>query len=236
MGNSPNHCAGQAERFGRRRQLPHSRGNLGRGDARFPKRGIWFQETQAQAPVNTIAYFSMEFMLGEALPIYSGGLGNVAGDQLKAASDLGVPVVGIGLLYQEGYFRQAIAADGSQLALYPVNDPGQLPIRPLRDASGEWVRLQIHLPGYKVWVRAWEAQVGRVKLYLLDLNDPENPPIVRGITNEFMVAGWRCASPRKSCWVSAAGGCCEPWDSIPKCAISMKATRLSPCWNGPRIS
>ena len=88
-----------------------------------------------------VAYFSMEFMLGEALPIYSGGLGNVAGDQLKAASDLGVPVVGIGLLYQEGYFRQAIAADGSQLALYPINDPGQLQITPARDADGEWVRI-----------------------------------------------------------------------------------------------
>jgi starch phosphorylase len=145
----------------------------------------WFQETQAQAPLSAVAYFSMEFMLGEALPIYSGGLGNVAGDQLKSASDLGVPVFGVGLLYQEGYFRQAIAADGSQLALYPVNDPGQLPIRPLRDASGEWVRLEMRMPAYKVWVRAWEAQVGRVKLYLLDLNDPENPPIVRGITNEL---------------------------------------------------
>ncbi len=108
----------------------------------------WFQKAQAQAPLTTVAYFSMEFMLGEALPIYSGGLGNVAGDQLKAASDLGVPVVGVGLLYQEGYFRQAIAADGSQLALYPINDPGQLPITPVRDASGEWVRLQIHFPGY----------------------------------------------------------------------------------------
>src|SRR3974390_2004769 len=75
----------------------------------------WFQGS-AQAPLTTVAYFSMEFMLGEALPIYSGGLGNVAGDQLKAASDLGVPVIGVGLLYQEGYFRQAIAADGSQLA------------------------------------------------------------------------------------------------------------------------
>ena len=84
----------------------------------------WFQEVQTQAPLTTVAYFSMEFMLGEALPIYSGGLGNVAGDQLKAASDLGVPVVGVGLLYQQGYFRQAIAADGSQLALYPINDPG----------------------------------------------------------------------------------------------------------------
>ncbi len=149
----------------------------------------WFQETQAQSPVHAVAYFSLEFMLGEALPIYSGGLGNVAGDQLKSASDLGVPVVGVGLLYQEGYFRQTIAVDGSQLALYPINDPGQLPIRPLRAANGEWVRLEMHLPAYKVWVRAWEAQVGRVKLYLLDLNDPENPPIVRGITNELYGGG-----------------------------------------------
>ena len=87
---------------------------------------LWFQKEYPRAGLTQVAYFSMEFMLGEALPIYSGGLGNVAGDQLKAASDLGVPVVGIGLLYQEGYFRQAIAADGSQLVLYPVNDPGQL--------------------------------------------------------------------------------------------------------------
>ncbi len=149
----------------------------------------WFQETQAQTPLTTVAYFSMEFMLGEALPIYSGGLGNVAGDQLKDASDLGVPVVGVGLLYQEGYFRQAIAADGSQLPLYPINDPAQLPITPVRDASGEWVRLQIHYPGYPVWVRTWQAQVGRLKLYLLDLNDPANPPIVRGITNELYGGG-----------------------------------------------
>ena len=149
----------------------------------------WFQRAQAQAPLTTVAYFSLEFMLGEALPIYSGGLGNVAGDQLKAASDLGVPVVGIGLLYQEGYFRQALAADGSQLALYPINDPGQLQIRPARDASGEWVRLQLQLPAYTIRVHAWEAQVGRVKLYLLDLNDPANPPIVRGITNELYGGG-----------------------------------------------
>jgi starch phosphorylase len=149
----------------------------------------WFQRAQAQAPLTTVAYFSMEFMLGEALPIYSGGLGNVAGDQLKAASDLGVPVVGIGLLYQEGYFRQAIAADGSQLALYPINDPVQLQITPARDASGEWVRLQVHLLGYTIWIRAWQAQVGRVKLYLLDLNDPENPPIGRGLTNELYGGG-----------------------------------------------
>ncbi len=149
----------------------------------------WFQKAYARAKLTQVAYFSMEFMLGEALPIYSGGLGNVAGDQLKAASDLGVPVVGVGLLYQEGYFRQALAADGSQLALYPINDPGQLQITPARDASGKWIRLQFHLPGFAVWARAWQAQVGRLKLYLLDLNDSENPPIVRGITNELYGGG-----------------------------------------------
>jgi starch phosphorylase len=93
-----------------------------------------------------VAYFSMEFMLSEALPIYSGGLGNVAGDQLKAASDLGVPVVGVGLLYQQGYFRQVIDKDGAQQALYPYNDPGQLPITPLRQPNGEWLRLEIACP------------------------------------------------------------------------------------------
>jgi starch phosphorylase len=153
------------------------------------KSAAWFQRAYDRAGLTTVAYFSMEFMLGEALPIYSGGLGNVAGDQLKAASDLGVPVVGVGLLYQEGYFRQAIAADGSQLALYPINVPGQLQITPARDVNGEWIRLQIHLPAYAVRVRAWQAQVGRAKLYLLDLNDPENPPIVRGITNELYGGG-----------------------------------------------
>jgi starch phosphorylase len=131
----------------------------------------------------------MEFMLSEALPIYSGGLGNVAGDQLKAASDLGVPVVGIGLLYQQGYFRQVIDKDGTQQALYPYNDPGQLPITPLRQANGEWLRLEIALPGYSVWLRAWQVQVGRVKLYLLDSNDAANFPAHRGITSELYGGG-----------------------------------------------
>jgi glycogen phosphorylase len=97
-----------------------------REDAEAP---AWFQQTHADSPLSCVAYFSMEFMLSEALPIYSGGLGNVAGDQLKAASDLGVPVVGIGLLYQQGYFRQVIDKDGAQQALFPYNDP-------LRKADG----------------------------------------------------------------------------------------------------
>lgn len=149
----------------------------------------WFQQTHPDAQLGTVAYFSLEFMLSEALPIYSGGLGNVAGDQLKAASDLGVPVAGVGLLYQQGYFRQSIDATGSQRARYPYNDPMQLPITPVRGADGEWVRLAIQLPGRKVWVRVWQAGVGRVKLYLLDSNDPANGPIARGITSELYGGG-----------------------------------------------
>ena len=149
----------------------------------------WFQQVYPQSPLSCVAYFSMEFMLSEALPIYSGGLGNVAGDQLKAASDLGVPVIGVGLLYQQGYFRQLIDHDGAQQALYPYNDPGQLPITPLRKPNGEWLRLQLDLPGHPIWLRAWQVQVGRVKLYLLDSNDAANYPPYRGITSELYGGG-----------------------------------------------
>jgi starch phosphorylase len=149
----------------------------------------WFQQHYPQAPLSCVAYFSMEFMLSEALPIYSGGLGNVAGDQLKTASDLGVPVVGIGLLYQQGYFRQVIDKEGAQQALFPYNDPGQLPITPLRRSNGEWLRLEIAFPGYSVWLRVWQVQVGRVKLYLLDSNDAANIPAYRGITSELYGGG-----------------------------------------------
>jgi starch phosphorylase len=149
----------------------------------------WFQRNYPEAPLTCAAYFSMEFMLSEALPIYSGGLGNVAGDQLKAASDLGVPVAGVGLLYQQGYFRQVIDKNGEQQALYPYNDPGQLPITPLRQPNGEWLRLEIALPGYSVWLRAWQAKVGRVKLYLLDSNDAANFPARRGISSELYGGG-----------------------------------------------
>ncbi len=149
----------------------------------------WFQQNHSQGPLTGVAYFSMEFMVSEALPIYSGGLGNVAGDQLKAAGDLGIPIVGVGLLYQQGYFRQVIGQDGAQQALFPYNDPGQLPISPVRQEDGEWLRLEIALPGYSVWLRAWQAQLGRVKLYLLDSNDAANFPVHRGITSELYGGG-----------------------------------------------
>ncbi len=149
----------------------------------------WFQKAHPRSSLSAVAYFSMEFMLSEALPIYSGGLGNVAGDQLKTASNLGVPVIGIGLLYQEGYFRQEIDAQGRQQALYPFNDPGQLPIRPLRDPNGEWLRLTIDFPAGKLWIRTWQVQVGRTKLYLLDTNDPANIPAYRCISAELYGGG-----------------------------------------------
>ena len=149
----------------------------------------WFQKAYPAPPLRSVAYFSMEYMLSEALPIYSGGLGNVAGDQLKAASDLDVPVIAIGLLYQQGYFRQEIDSTGAQVARYPFNDPGQLPIRPLRNQDGDWLRLKVSMPGYTVWIRTWEAQVGRRRLYLLDTNDPANPPALRSLTGELYGGG-----------------------------------------------
>ena len=124
-------------------------------------------------------------MLSDALPIYSGGLGNVAGDQLKSAGDLGIPVIGIGLLYQQGYFRHHIDAQGRQQALYPSNDPGQLPITPVRDSNGELLSVTVQVPGWKLRLRTWQAQVGRTKLYLLDTNDPANLPEYRGISAEL---------------------------------------------------
>ncbi len=149
----------------------------------------WFQKNHPEAPLTAVAYFSMEFMLSEALPIYSGGLGNVAGDQLKTASDLGVPVIGVGLLYQRGYFRQELDRNGAQLAIFPYNDTGQLPIMPVREQNGEWLRIRIEVPGYPLWLRAWQVQVGRTKLYLLDSNDPANTPARREITSELYGGG-----------------------------------------------
>ena len=136
-----------------------------------------------------IAYFSMEYGLAEALPLYSGGLGVLAGDHLKTASDLGVPLVAVGLLYQEGYFRQMLDARGRQLEIYPYNVPTSMPITPVRDAKGGWLGVPIELPGRILVLRVWQAQVGRVNLYLLDSNDPMNSPADRGITGKLYGGG-----------------------------------------------
>ena len=149
----------------------------------------WFQKQYPDAPLKEAAYFSMEFGLSEALPIYSGGLGNVAGDQLKAGDDLGIPIVGVGLLYQQGYFRQAIDQNGDQRDLFPYNPPSWLPITPLRDSEGELVRVKLDFPDYELQLRAWEAKVGKLRLYLLDSNDPANIPTHRGVTGELYGGG-----------------------------------------------
>src|SRR6202161_1488240 len=149
----------------------------------------WFQRSHSKTPLTCTAYFSMEFMLSEALPIYSGGLGNVAGDQLKAGSDLGVPITGVGLLYQQGYFRQAIDHEGNQRDLFPYNPPSWLPITAVRDGDGDLLRVMFNFPGYQLQLRVWEANVGRLKLYLLDSNDPRNIPMHRGITSELYGGG-----------------------------------------------
>ncbi|MBW9255511.1 alpha-glucan family phosphorylase [Acidithiobacillus ferriphilus] len=149
----------------------------------------WFSETYPHPPFSQVAYFSMAFGLSESLPIYSGGLGILAGDCLKTASDLGIPLLGIGLLWQQGYFRQSLDNCGRQIELYPYNDPTQMPVTPVRDAEGEWLRLELPFPGRTVILRAWQAQVGRVTLYLLDSNDPLNAPADRGITAELYGGG-----------------------------------------------
>lgn len=142
----------------------------------------WFDTLADRAELQRVAYFSMEFGLSDALPIYSGGLGILAGDTLKTASDLGVPLIGVGLLYQQGYFRQVLDDAGHQLAYYPYNSPAMLPVSPLRDAEGEWLHVNVELPGRQLCLRCWEVVAGRVRLLLLDANGPSNHARDRGIT------------------------------------------------------
>ena len=130
-----------------------------------------------------VAYFSLEFGVDASLPIYSGGLGILAGDHLKSASELGVPLVAVGLLYRHGYFRQSLDGDGRQLERYPETDPDRLPIRPELDANGEPVVLRVELGDDTVAVQVWRAQVGRVPLFLLDAGLDENPPESQLVTS-----------------------------------------------------
>ncbi len=149
----------------------------------------WYGQRHAGAALRRIAYFSMEFGLGEALPLYAGGLGILAGDYLKTASDLGVPAVGVGLLYQVGYFRQVVDAAGCQQELYPYNDPTSLPIQPVPGPAGGWLHVPLELPARSLLLRVWQARVGRATLYLLDSNDPFNSPADRGITSQLYGGG-----------------------------------------------
>ncbi|MCL4848556.1 MAG: alpha-glucan family phosphorylase [Acidobacteria bacterium] len=145
----------------------------------------WYEKRHGHASRPLVAYFSMEFGLTECLPIYSGGLGILAGDHLKSASELGVPLVGVGLLYQKGYFRQYLTSEGWQQERRPVNDFSVMPLKPFHTADGAPVHVTLDLAGRTVVVRCWRVQVGRVTLVLLDTNIPENPPDLQDITDEL---------------------------------------------------
>lgn len=145
----------------------------------------WFHRAHPDEEETTIAYFTAECGLTECMPIYAGGLGVLSGDHLKAASALGVPLVGVSLLYQEGYSRQVLDASGWQMDRYPANAFDQMPLRLERDADGWPLLVRVPLPGRLLYCAVWRAQVGRVPLYLLDANLPTNSPADRGITGQL---------------------------------------------------
>ena len=151
-------------------------------------RPLWYQQEAgegAQLP-NGIAYFSMEFGVAEVLPNYSGGLGILAGDHLKSASDLGLPLIAVGLLYRSGYFRQSLTADGWQHESYPSLDPQGLPLRLLTGKKGDPVLVELAMPdATQLRARVWIAQVGRIPLLLLDSDIPENEHELRGVTDRL---------------------------------------------------
>ncbi len=145
----------------------------------------WFQDTYGAEKSARVAYFSAEFGIHESIPVYSGGLGVLAGDHLKSASDLGIPLCGVSLMYREGYFRQYLNIDGWQQERYPENDFFNLPLIPETMPDGSPLTVSVHLPGRDVHARLWRIQVGRVPLYLIDCNIPQNRPADRNITAQL---------------------------------------------------
>src|SRR4051812_31355553 len=143
----------------------------------------WFHRKHAKELRGPIAYFCAEYGLHETLGIYSGGLGVLAGDHMKAASDMALPLIGVGLLYRNGYFRQTIDADGHQEHRYPDYEPSRLPISRVLGRDGERLTVSVELPGREVKVDVWVVQVGRVPVLLLDTDTPANTPSDRPITH-----------------------------------------------------
>jgi starch phosphorylase len=155
----------------------------------YRERSRWFDETYPEALRGPVAYFSMEFGLHESLGVYSGGLGVLAGDHCKAASNLGVPLVGVSLLYRSGYFRQSVDADGFQQHIYPDYDFARLPILPVEAPGGGVLTVPVDLPGRSVQAAVWKVQVGLVPVLLLDTDIPLNDPADRPITGILYVRG-----------------------------------------------
>lgn len=151
--------------------------------------GVSAKDFGALSPERPAAYFSTEYGLSECLPIYSGGLGVLSGDHLKSASDLNIPLVGVGLLYRSGYFRQQIDRDGRQIAQYPENDFATLPLELVKDEGGAPLEVLLQLPGRRLHAQIWLVRVGRVKLYLLDTDTPSNTADDRKITARAVRGG-----------------------------------------------
>ncbi len=177
-----------------------------------------------------MAYFSAEFGLHESLPIYSGGLGVLAGDHLKSASDLGVPLVGIGLLYAEGYFRQSLDADGWQQESYLDNNPDLLPIEPASGADGKPIRIAIETHVGVLHARVWKVQVGRITLLLLDSKVAENSESDRALTSRLYGGDARVRIRQELLLGSAASARSRPWGSTRRSSTSTRATAPSPAW------
>jgi glycogen phosphorylase len=149
----------------------------------------WFADTHIDKRNLLVAYFSAEFGIHESLPIYSGGLGVLAGDHLKSSSEIALPLVGVGLLYRNGYFQQYLSADGWQQEAYPELDFYNLPLEPMLYTDGSPVHVRVDLPDNAVFAKVWRANVGRIPLYLLDTNLQENAPADREITARLYGGG-----------------------------------------------
>ncbi|MFC1569016.1 alpha-glucan family phosphorylase [bacterium] len=156
-------------------------------DQYMNKKDTWFQNNHAEKGNCLIAYFSMEFGLHESLPIYSGGLGILAGDHLKSASDLGLPFIGIGLLYREAYFTQHISMHGNQQSIYLYNNFSTMPIKPVLEENGDPLSVEVIIEDRSISLRVWKAQIGRIPLYLLDSDFPENNSNDRDILKRLYV-------------------------------------------------
>ncbi|MCX6112438.1 MAG: alpha-glucan family phosphorylase, partial [Proteobacteria bacterium] len=151
----------------------------------YNKTRAWFENHSPENMQKVFAYFSAEFGLSETIPIYSGGLGMLAGDHMKSASDLGIPLCGVGLLYTEGYFRQYLNSDGWQQETYPKNDFFIMPINLIRDKDGVALKISIDMPDGPLHARIWKVTVGRTLIYLLDSNIAENTPANREVTSRL---------------------------------------------------
>ena len=181
-----------------------------------------YMKKPLRSDLPSIAYFSMEYGLCNAIKIYSGGLGILAGDYVKEASDRCVRMTSVGFLYRYGYFTQTLSMDGQQIANYEAQNFNQLPIEPVLDENGQQLVHEVPYPGRTIYANVWKANVGRVTLYLLDTD--------LDLNTSSMVATGRTASSRNICWVSVVCCCSSAWASRPTSTIATRATpRCSTC-------